>query len=184
MFIINQPVRNVIRAGNNLIVETEPSGKSSLHSPQLQQMSNMGELDPVPLSPKHESQEAAIENISNILKNDPMNSSLVPLSNHEQPIAYAGVQLIKPKLDESRKEFEVDHQNNEKPKITEKTKKKPVPQSEKDAVYWERVIIIILQGAPLRTCTWTSNRTCKTPIRTCTQKCAGSSRQSPINYRL
>lgn len=43
VFIINQPVRNVIRAGNNLIVETEPSNK--INPPDFQQLTTTPHMD-------------------------------------------------------------------------------------------------------------------------------------------
>lgn len=105
VFIINQPVKNVIRAGNNLIVETEPT--------RLSQMQPASEKD----------QE--IENISNSLKNETI--------KHMEPTmapSFGG-----PCHSPVSSTSEDDRQ---KLRTKNKTKKKPVPTSQKDAVYWER----------------------------------------------
>lgn len=119
VFIINQPVRNVIRAGNNLIVETEPSNK--INPPDFQQLTTTPHMD------KNDEKELEIENISKILKSDQ--------GVHDNRMD---------RMDHQMDPFETtstDYQNNEvKPNIGKgKTKKKPVPPNQKDDVYWERV---------------------------------------------
>lgn len=112
VFIINQPVKNVIQAGNNLIVETETPIKTEDMNPSSnggdQQLGNNDQLSILP----HGQEEI----------HSP--SSSVSSSN-----ALAG-------FDPSKRSFTEDELRPSP--IRTKTKKRAVPDSEKDSTYWER----------------------------------------------
>jgi len=112
VFIINQPVKNVIQAGNNLIVETETPIKTEDLNPGSngggQQLGNNDQLSILP----HGQEEI----------NSP--SSSVSSSN-----ALVG-------FDPSKRSFTEDELRPSP--IRTKTKKRAVPDNEKDSTYWER----------------------------------------------
>merc|ERR1711917_22661 len=112
VFIINQPVKNVIQAGNNLIVETETPIKTEDLNPGSngggQQLGNNDQLSILP----HGQEEI----------HSP--SSSVSSSN-----ALVG-------FDPSKRSF-TEEELRPSP-IRTKTKKRAVPDNEKDSTYWER----------------------------------------------
>merc|ERR1711990_772830 len=112
VFIINQPVKNVIQAGNNLIVETETPIKTEDLNPGSngggQQLANNDQLSILP----HGQEEI----------HSP--SSSVSSSN-----ALVG-------FDPSERSFTEDELRASP--FRTKTKKRAVPDNEKDSTYWER----------------------------------------------
>jgi len=113
VFIINQPVKNVIQAGNNLIVETETPIKTEDLNPGSNGGQPMGNNDQLSIMPH--GQEEAIQHSP---------SSSVSSSN-----ALVG-------FDPSKRSF-TEEELRPSP-IRTKTKKRAVPDNEKDSTYWER----------------------------------------------
>jgi len=116
VFIINQPVKNVIQAGNNLIVETETPIKTEDLNPGSNGGQPLGHNDQLTISPhglSHDQEE--IHSPS---------SSGVSSSN-----ALVG-------FDPSKRSF-TEEELRPSP-IRTKTKKRAVPDTEKDSTYWER----------------------------------------------
>ena len=152
VFIINQPVRNVIRHGNNLIVETEPSKNGQ----------NGGALD-------QQSPEAEIANNVNFLKAGmPQDEPVVPNGSRFKPLQTGSVndlsdkgemsiqQLLERNPNSIQKQDQKYDQSSSPQIMTEKrpvepqsietvtngkpkAKRKPVPSHQKDEHYWERV---------------------------------------------
>jgi len=113
VFIINQPVKNVIQAGNNLIVETEtPIKTEDLNPGSNSGQGQLGNNDQLSILP-HGGQEEI---------HSP--SSSVSSSN-----ALVG-------FDPSKRSFTEDELRPSP--IRTKTKKRAVPDNEKDSTYWER----------------------------------------------
>lgn len=111
VFIINQPVKNVIQAGNNLIVETEtPIKTEDLNhgSNSGQQFGNNDQLSSLP----HDQEEIHS-----------------PSSSVSSQNALVG-------FDPSKRSFTEDELRPSP--IRTKTKKRAVPDQEKDGTYWER----------------------------------------------
>merc|ERR1719447_672462 len=112
VFIINQPVKNVIQAGNNLIVETETPIKTEDMNPSSnggdQQLGNNDQLSILP----HGQEEIHS-----------------PSSSVSSANALVG-------FDPSKRSFTEDELRPSP--IRTKTKKRAVPDNEKDSTYWER----------------------------------------------
>ncbi|CBY19316.1 unnamed protein product [Oikopleura dioica] len=108
VFIIRDQVKNVIQAGNNLIVETE----------------------------KNETNKMAQTNyIQGVMKNESYSQSSPTMSQDNQMgqkmvIQTEGQQISPQQI--TKKE------DSKEPLIKPKGKKRPVPQSQKDELYWER----------------------------------------------
>lgn len=165
VFIINQPVRNVIRHGNNLIVETEPSkngqngGALDQQSPQTVQ----------PIMTSQMSPEAEIANNVNFLKAGmPQDEPVVSNGSRLKPLQTGSVndlndqgemsiqQLLERNPNSIQKQDQKYDQSSSPQIMTEKgpvepqpiekvanaktkAKRKPVPNHQKDDLYWERV---------------------------------------------
>jgi len=106
VFIINQPVKNVIQAGNNLIVETETPIKTEEMQGDQQQ------------------QDQQQHHQLSLLSQDTNDS---------------GQQLQQLQETESTSQFDPSkHSFSQEELQVNPTKKRPVPDDEKDAGYWER----------------------------------------------
>jgi len=122
VFIINQPVKNVIQAGNNLIVETETPIKT-------EDMAN-GESS---------SQSGGGAGSGSSGANDQQNYALAlnEDENQQQQLALQQQsQTNTSTFDPAKHSFSPEEL--QVAPVRSKTKKRPVPDSEKDASYWER----------------------------------------------
>merc|ERR1712131_476762 len=122
VFIINQPVKNVIQAGNNLIVETETPIKT-------EDMAN-GESS---------SQSGGGAGSGSSGANDQQNYALAlnEDENQQQQLALQQPsQTNTSTFDPAKHSFSPEEL--QVAPVRSKTKKRPVPDSEKDASYWER----------------------------------------------
>ena len=161
VFIINQPVRNVIRHGNNLIVETEPSKNGQVGTAQPTQIPQPGVNA---IMPNQMSPEAEIANNVNFLKagmpqenpsipNAPRMKSMAELNprnemsiqqmlerdgsavGKEEQMKLSPQVATAPQIMQENAQQQIEQVSTVKPKA----KRKPVPNHQKDELYWERV---------------------------------------------